>query len=87
MQGSTSIDLRYSNSHSVTDSCTMTDNHDDDELGAGNLFADPEGFYPEDEQPTFSSYQMLSGQTIHVRLVGSHPLYVCDFFLSSKHPN
>ncbi|PCG95778.1 Nicotinamide N-methyltransferase, putative [Penicillium occitanis (nom. inval.)] len=53
----------------------MTDNHDDDELGAGNLFADPEGFYPEDAQPTFSSYQMLSGQTIRVRLVGSHPLY------------
>lgn len=60
---------------------TMTDNHDDDELGAGNLFADPEGFYPEAEQPTFSSYQMLSGQTIRVRLVGSHPLYVCDFSL------
>lgn len=56
----------------------MTDNHDNDELGAGDLFADPEGFYPEEEQPTFSEHQMLSGQTIHVRLVGSHPLYVCD---------
>lgn len=56
----------------------MTDNHDNDELGAGDLFADPEGFYPEEEQPTFSEHQMLSGQTIRVRLVGSHPLYVCD---------
>ncbi|EEA27248.1 Protein N-terminal and lysine N-methyltransferase efm7 [Talaromyces marneffei ATCC 18224] len=53
----------------------MAGHHDDDELGAGNLFADPEGFYPEDEQPTFAEYQMLSGQTIRVRLVGSHPLY------------
>jgi nicotinamide N-methyltransferase len=56
----------------------MADNHDDDELGASNLFEDPEGFYPEEEQPTFSEHQMLSGQTIRVRLVGSHPLYVCD---------
>lgn len=64
---------------------SMTDHDDDDDLGAGNLFADPEGFYPEDEQPTFSSHQMLSGQTIRVRLVGSHPLYVCDFPLHFKH--
>ncbi|EED19676.1 nicotinamide N-methyltransferase Nnt1, putative [Talaromyces stipitatus ATCC 10500] len=50
-------------------------NHDDDEIGADTLFQDPEGFYPEDKQPTFSEHQMLSGQIIRVRLVGSHPLY------------
>ena len=39
------------------------------------LFTDPEGYYPE-IQPTFATHCMLSGQTVRVRLVGSHPLYV-----------
>jgi nicotinamide N-methyltransferase len=43
---------------------------------SGNLFEDPEGYYPEDEPPTFAEHRMLSGQTVRVRLVGSHPLYV-----------
>jgi nicotinamide N-methyltransferase len=43
---------------------------------SGNLFEDPEGYYPEDEPPTFAEHHMLSGQTVRVRLVGSHPLYV-----------
>ena len=42
------------------------------------LFTDPEGYYPE-IQPTFATHCMLSGQTVRVRLVGSHPLYVCSF--------
>lgn len=49
---------------------------EEDDLGAGDLFKDPEGFYPEEKQPTFAEHQLLSGQTVRVRLVGSHPLYV-----------
>lgn len=48
----------------------------DDEFDAGNMFQDPEGYYPEDEPPTFAEHTMLSGQKVPVRLVGSHPLYV-----------
>ena len=40
-----------------------------------DLFTEPEGYYPE-IQPTFATHCMLSGQTVRVRLVGSHPLYV-----------
>jgi nicotinamide N-methyltransferase len=47
-----------------------------DGLDAGGLFNDPEGFYPPEKEPTFAEHQMLSGQTVRVRLVGSHPLYV-----------
>ncbi|KAJ6181320.1 hypothetical protein N7519_011781 [Penicillium mononematosum] len=47
----------------------------DDEFDAGNMFQDPEGYYPEDEPPTFAEHTMLSGQKVRVRLVGSHPLY------------
>ena len=46
-----------------------------DDLDVG-LFQDPEGFYPPEKQPTFAEHRMLSGQTVRVRLVGSHPLYV-----------
>lgn len=48
----------------------------EDDFDTGNMFQDPDGFYPQEEQPTFAEHQMLSGQTVRVRLVGSHPLYV-----------
>lgn len=47
-----------------------------DDFDSGNLFQDPEGYYPEEEPPTFAEHTMLSGQKVRVRLVGSHPLYV-----------
>lgn len=52
----------------------------EDDFDTGDMFQDPEGFYPEEQQPTFAEHRMLSGQTVRVRLVGSHPLYVwhCD---------
>lgn len=49
----------------------------EEDLDTGDMFQDPEGFYPEEPPPTFAEHQMLSGQTVRVRLVGSHPLYVC----------
>ncbi|KAI9934366.1 hypothetical protein ASPWEDRAFT_38074 [Aspergillus wentii DTO 134E9] len=48
---------------------------DFDNLDAGDFFKDPEGFYPPEKEPTFAEHHMLSGQTVRVRLVGSHPLY------------
>jgi hypothetical protein len=48
----------------------------DEDFSTGDLFQDPDGFYPEEAQPTFAEHQMLSGETVRVRLVGSHPLYV-----------
>lgn len=53
----------------------MADN--DDNYDAGGMFNDPEGFYEPEKEPTFAEHPMLSGQTVRVRLVGSHPLYVC----------
>ncbi|CAG8940176.1 unnamed protein product [Penicillium salamii] len=48
----------------------MADNFD-----SGDLFQDPDGYYPEDAAPTFAEHCMLSGQKVRVRLVGDHPLY------------
>ncbi|KAH8432095.1 putative nicotinamide N-methyltransferase Nnt1 [Aspergillus melleus] len=47
----------------------------DDNYDAGGMFDDPEGFYEPEKEPTFAEHPMLSGQTVRVRLVGSHPLY------------
>lgn len=47
-----------------------------DDYETGDLFQDPEGFYPEEKPPTFAEHQMLNGKVVRVRLVGSHPLYV-----------
>lgn len=44
--------------------------------GLGDMFADPEGYYPPEKEPTFAEHRMRSGHTVRVRLVGSHPLYV-----------
>lgn len=49
----------------------------EDDFETGDMFKDPEGFYEEEKPPTFSEHQMLCGTTVRVRLVGSHPLYVC----------
>ncbi|ODM14820.1 putative nicotinamide N-methyltransferase [Aspergillus cristatus] len=46
-----------------------------DEIDVGDIFQDPEGYYPPEKEPTFAEHHMLSGQTVRVRLVGSHPLY------------
>ena len=49
---------------------------DADDFETGDLFKDPEGFYEPEKEPTFAEHHMLSGQTVRVRLVGDHPLYV-----------
>lgn len=51
----------------------------EDHYDAGDMFNDPEGFYQPEPEPTFAEHPMLSGQTVRVRLVGSHPLYVRIF--------
>ncbi|RAH66837.1 putative nicotinamide N-methyltransferase Nnt1 [Aspergillus aculeatinus CBS 121060] len=48
---------------------------DEDNFDTGDMFQDPEGFYEPEPEPTFAEHHMLSGQTVRVRLVGSHPLY------------
>ncbi|KAJ5593986.1 uncharacterized protein N7459_000194 [Penicillium hispanicum] len=47
----------------------------DDDYETGDLFQEPDGFYPEEAPPTFAEHQMLCGKSVRVRLVGSHPLY------------
>ncbi|ODH51230.1 hypothetical protein GX48_02659 [Paracoccidioides brasiliensis] len=42
----------------------------------GDIFQEPEGFLPPLKEATFEEYTMRSGQTIKLRLVGSHPLWV-----------
>ncbi|KAJ5111563.1 hypothetical protein N7532_002098 [Penicillium argentinense] len=49
---------------------------DEANFETGDMFQEPEGFYPDEPEPTFAEHTMLSGQTVRVRLVGSHPLYV-----------
>ncbi|KAJ5733705.1 nicotinamide N-methyltransferase [Penicillium malachiteum] len=41
----------------------------DDDFETGDLFQDPEGYYPPEEQPTFAEHQMLSGQTVRGNLL------------------
>ncbi|KGM91904.1 uncharacterized protein PADG_12046 [Paracoccidioides brasiliensis Pb18] len=41
----------------------------------GDIFQEPEGFLPPPKEATFEEYTMRSGQTIKLRLVGSHPLW------------
>lgn len=47
-----------------------------DPLDTGDLFQEPDGFYEPEKEASYAEHRMLSGQTVRVRLVGSHPLYV-----------
>ncbi|KAI9369022.1 hypothetical protein BJX61DRAFT_183435 [Aspergillus egyptiacus] len=46
-----------------------------DDFDTGDMFKDPDGFYPPEKEPTYAEHRMLSGDVVRVRLVGSHPLY------------
>ncbi|PGH34541.1 hypothetical protein GX50_02624 [[Emmonsia] crescens] len=52
---------------------SQSDNEADTDFGS--LFQDPEGFLPPAKEATFEEYTMRSGQTLKLRLVGSHPLW------------
>ncbi|KAE8444266.1 hypothetical protein EG329_000766 [Mollisiaceae sp. DMI_Dod_QoI] len=51
----------------------MADDSSDSE--AIDLFAEPSGYYPPPPQPTTQTHTLLSGQTLHLRLVGHNPLW------------
>lgn len=53
----------------------MSDTHSDDggELG---MFAEPEGFYQPEKEPTFAKHEMQDGRELSLRMVGHNPLWV-----------
>lgn len=54
--------------------------HDSDsDVGELGLFADPEGYYEPEKQPTFATHRMNNGQELTLRLVGHNPLWVGTF--------
>lgn len=53
-----------------------TSDDESEEGGAGDLFAEPEGFYQAEKQPTFVTHKTLHGHELTLRLVGSSPLWV-----------
>ena len=54
----------------------MSDTHSDDEGGDLGLFAEPEGYYQPEKQPTFASHAMPDGRELNLRMVGHNPLWV-----------
>lgn len=57
------------------DRYSMSDVHSDDE-GELGLFAEPEGYYQPEKQPTFASHAMQDGRELTLRMVGHNPLWV-----------
>jgi nicotinamide N-methyltransferase len=46
----------------------------DEEIG--DLFQEPADFYQKEKPHTFFDYQLQSGNKLHLRLIGSSPLWV-----------
>ena len=40
------------------------------------MFQEPTGYFEPEEPAKHTSYTLLSGQTLHLRLVGHNPLWV-----------
>jgi hypothetical protein len=57
----------------------MSDTHSDDE-GELGLFAEPEGYYQPEKQPTFAKHEMQDGRELSLRMVGHNPLWVRTMF-------
>lgn len=55
---------------------TLSNNSDSDPDLAGDLFTEPTNYYPPKKPATHTSYTLLTGQTLHLRLVGHNPLWV-----------
>jgi hypothetical protein len=53
----------------------MADNSSDDE-GELGLFAEPEGYYQPEKEPTFAQHEMQDGRELKLRMVGHNPLWV-----------
>ena len=48
----------------------------DDEDVHVDLFQEPQDYFKPKAQPHFIEHRLLSGQPLHLRLVGSDPLWV-----------
>lgn len=63
----------------------MSDSHSDDEGDLG-MFADPEGYYEPEKEPTFAKHEMQDGRELSLRMVGHNPLWVGTLIaLASRH--
>ena len=40
------------------------------------MFADPEGYYQPEKEPTFAKHEMQDGRELSLRMVGHNPLWV-----------
>lgn len=56
----------------------MEPGESDEECDTLGIFAEPEGFYEPEKQPTTVSHQLLNGKELSLRLVGHSPLWVGD---------
>ena len=48
----------------------------DDEDFSNSMFQEPTGYFEPEEPAKHTSYTLLSGQTLRLRLVGHNPLWV-----------
>ena len=53
----------------------MSDSHSDSE-GELGLFAEPDGYYQPEKEPTFAKHEMQDGRELSLRMVGHNPLWV-----------
>jgi hypothetical protein len=58
------------------DRYSMSDTHNSDDEGDLGLFAEPEGYYQPEKQPTLASHAMQDGRELTLRMVGHNPLWV-----------
>ena len=57
------------------DPVEMSDSHSDSD-GELGMFAEPEGYYQPEKEPTFAKHEMQDGRELSLRMVGHNPLWV-----------
>ena len=49
---------------------------DEDDILNNAMFQEPDDYFQPEKPHTYTSFTLLSGQKIHLRLVGHNPLWV-----------
>ena len=57
---------------------------DDDEILDTTIFQEPNDYFQPEKPCTYTDYILLSGEKLHMRLVGHNPLWVPTYELTLK---
>jgi len=64
------------NTGNRAESIAASESEESEDFVDTSLFQEPEGYFRPEKPPSFVEHTLLSGEKLHMRLVGQNPLWV-----------